>query len=152
MENFGNIPSWFHRDGIDMKPGGMAIYTKVHPSEVLAGNKFAQLQVAQSRQNRGMYKVSWRIQLSPNEFVNAQIRLTSPELENAFALSERLPMASIYASAYKADVSIPGRYTRAGRYLNLPMPGTGLDRDLNLSVYVSEEIQGMIRKFLAETD
>lgn len=74
----------------------------------------------------------------------------------AFGLTDNFPpfqgLDAELVARYSVTVARAGKFIRAGNFLNIPGPGTGLDGDSNLSIYLSDDVKdaakGIFTKFL----
>ena len=152
-------PKWFHPHGMKMDLGGTPIYHTLGGDDVLIGSRrggrpsptVAQLQIRHSVTRGRLYKVSWRIMFTRGENAWGDLLLSGDELRQAFGiLSSNSPIGDIteMKERYDAESSIPGHFIRKGKFLNIPMPGTGMDGDPNISIFITEEMQEAIRNLL----
>jgi hypothetical protein len=95
-----------------------------------------------------MYWVYWFLVHSTGQ-IEGNIKMSRAEVRVAFGLAAQTEDRT-FAKKFNADAASPGRFIRRGSYLNLPMPGTGVDGDPNISVYISPEIRLAIQALLAE--
>ena len=136
-------PAWWH-------PNGRKLFICQNYREfIVLGSRAAELKITSLSPND--WKVEWKIthSRSHRECSSGFRVLNQEELMAAFGLKESCESDySEFLTTYKADCGRPGMYVRAGNYLNLPCPGTGLDYDPNLSILVNKEIQGAISKLI----
>lgn len=76
------------------------------------------------------------------------------EFAEAFSLTDNFPpfqgLDAELVARYSATVARGGKFIRAGNFLNVPGPGTGLDGDSNLSIYLSGDIKDAARGLLTQ--
>jgi len=122
-------PDWFNAHGFRVYLGGNPIYHPTYENEVLAGSKTSQIQIRPSLE-KGKYKVLWLLIFSEKDFVHGEITLPAHEVRDAFCVCQNI-----------LESKVQGHYIRRGRFLNIPMSGTGADGDPNISIFVSDEIR-----------
>lgn len=144
-------PKWFNAHGLKMFLSRDHIVQDTQPWEVLIGNEVARIQIRHTS-NFEAYKIFWSILLGFRQYVEGELRLSEAELKDAFNLGRGRnitnELALDFLSEFDGDAGVQGHYIRKGQFLNVPMPGTGLGGDPNVSVYVSEEIQKAVRKLI----
>ncbi len=144
-----------------MMIGGQSIYQVTQNGEVLIGSQqhqcdssptIAQLQIRGSA-SRGRFKVAWRITFAVGgEWMQGDVHFSEDELKQAFNL---LPPNSavgdlvVMKEKFDADRAVPGHFIRKGKFLNVPMPGTGMDGDPNISILITDEIQKAVRNLIS---
>lgn len=144
----GLPPKWFNQHGLKMLlGGGNQIVTPLEGDSVLVGNHIAQLQICETL-NRAEYKVLWCITLFYKQYAMGEIILSQTTLERAFGITKDVPTQSTFAEKFDTDDGEQGQFIRNGSFLNIPMPGTGMDGDPNISLFVSDEIRQAVREFI----
>lgn len=143
--NVSMPPKWFHPHGFKLLLGGESGLT--HENEILIGSKVVQLLIRPSA-NKENYQIFWRIVFRTEEFVQGQICMPGSELRDAFCLLQHPSYTGALVEEFKADSGIQGRYIRKNQFLNIPMPGTGMDGDPNISIFISDEIKESVRKLI----
>ncbi len=134
------VPSWFH-------PGGTVI--KVHPSDdtfvVTLRSKTVHVVIFRRKTE---YEPKWQINshiaFSEDERAKVKVFFSTDHIIRAFALDVN-GTKDIIDRQKQFDI---GYFVRQGRFLNIPCPGTGQDRDPNLSIEITNDIQGVIKKML----
>lgn len=88
-----------------------------------------------------------RLDLDDN--IRGQVVMSERGLRTAFRVEGLEPESQDgFANFYGADVAIQGWFIRQESYLNIPHPGTPLQGDPNISIYVSDEIRDAVVRLL----
>lgn len=103
---------------------------------------------------REPWHVAWHIfhgrADSENDFVVGQFFMTSQELRAAFGLfAESFENDRFVLDRFGGDIACEGKFIRQEPYLNIPCPGTGLEGDPNISVFVSDGIKEAVARLLS---
>lgn len=139
----GPCPPWQVYKGHTLKtmnssPGGL----------FLAGTTTSLTITAAGSDRPDRWAVSWKIRHDCGE-VDGLVYMDDEELRRAFGLADGL---GTFGQALADRISTPvddaeqGKFVRAGRFLNIPHPGTGLQGDPNISI----EIDGYMRLAILE--
>lgn len=94
------------------------------------------------------WEVSWGLMHDCGK-VEGYIHMTDEELRRAFGLEDGLGVfgkALADRTSTKVDAAEQGKFVRAGKWLNIPHPGTGLQGDPNISI----EVDGYMRLAILE--
>ena len=77
-------------------------------------------------------------------------RIFNPvELATAFDLHRDLVKTDdLFTAHYNAEYGIPGKFIRKGQFLCIPCPGTGVDGDPNMSIFLFPFIKQNITEFI----
>ena len=93
--------------------------------------------------------MNWKNHFSTIDRVSGQIAMDRLTLERAFGLKSGTDENSAwFLTRYKADSARQGCFIRQGDFLNVPGPGTGVDGDINVSLYLGPEIKTAVQEFL----
>jgi hypothetical protein len=136
-------PDWFHHHGLKMGIKGKPLCPGLQ-EEVVIGTNVAELKIRPGV-ILGEYRLSWKI-ITDSGSVEGEIALTKGSLANAFALL--YPGKILKEEVTHEEVRVQGTFVRRGRFLNIPMPGTGLDGDPNVSIFITKEIQQFVSELL----
>jgi len=162
-------PEWFHTHGFkmqvekyDSKNKKLTISTNSVSLEITRANPYKRnpntvdLTYEFIKLPRGVAPclIKWSIQ-TPNGNIDGRVRLTSSELRSAFGFddpSSKTLEKNFLCWRFGADSGEQGKYIRRGKYLNIPCPGTALDGDPNISIYLSTDIKDAVRIFTEEVE
>jgi hypothetical protein len=107
--------------------------------------------IIQKSSSRDWWQVLWQITHSPTDRISGQVMLSTFELEAAFGLREHIdPGAESLIALFGGSSAYQGKFIRWAHWLNLPCPGTGMDGDPNVSIELRPDIQGGIKKLIAD--
>ncbi len=154
-------PEWFNPHGFKMEIGGTPIYQVIANNLLLIGSKqhqrdssptIAQLEI-RAATPQGGFKVAWRITFTVGgECVQGDVHFSRDELRQAFGLLQPNSLVGEVAllnKRFNADRMVPGHFIRKGKFLNVPMPGTGIDGDPNISIFITNEMQAAVRELIS---
>ena len=141
-------PLWFHPAGKKMAIAKLdlnkLVLTLTNPA------KSAHLRISCAGHSTGWH-IKWRL-AHPSSSGNVSgfvWFMGCDELRTAFRLSDSNAHCPEWImEKYGANDSLEGDYIRLGNYLNIPGPGTGHDRDPNISIYLSDGIKKAVHEFL----
>ncbi|MFH1145597.1 MAG: hypothetical protein V1707_01385 [bacterium] len=145
-----NPPSWWQTHGtkVTLNFGGsksMAVDLSSHVVSV---------SITRDKGMRDKGISDYKIRYTIDHFwgsTKMEIYFTTEELEGAFGLSDYSGEGVV---AVKRTVNetitcaTQGKYIRKGRYLCLPGPGTSLQGDPNLSLYIHDEIREAMKNLI----
>jgi hypothetical protein len=112
---------------------------------VLSGS-VARLYISHVFGSQKEWAVDWEI-TEPNGKVVGSTIFSNTDLALAFDIISGFNHEEL-AKRYDAESASQGRYIRWKRYLNIPCPGTGLDGDPNISIWLSEPIKNAVKELL----
>lgn len=142
----GDAPAWWHPNGIRMRP-----LTDFQHHSLLIFSDSATLTISPDEEScdRDHWLITWEIRRRSPCSVNGKTRMSTKSLCRAFGLMEgTADSGQKLLRPYGADSAEDGCYIRAGKYLNIPHPGTGCDGDPNISILLDEDIQELVRQLL----
>lgn len=84
-----------------------------------------------------------------NNEVRGQVIMTEKELRAAFGLPGGVIGNGALAKHFGADVMVQGRFIRQSHYLNIPMPGSTMQGDPNISIFIHPVIREAVGTLLA---
>lgn len=131
------MPKWVHPHSVKVefdKDKSVRTRTIRFESKVVS--------VTISRLRPYSWHVAYRI-AQPWGFTESSVSLHTAELLCALNIDDSAGIAGTeeskwWQTAYGSDVCVPGKFIRQGNWLNIPCPGTGVDGDPNLSIFLDE--------------
>ena len=128
-------PTWFNPHGLKMQLG-----VALERECVLIKNTSAKVHITKCPLAgfNDHYMVKWEITHYHHARAGGRVLFTQVQMLGAFGIGVETNDQEL----------IRGRYIRHEQFLNLPMPGTGMDGDPNVSIFVSDEIREAVRKFI----
>ena len=142
-------PRWWvnHGHKMEVAEGG--------PKEnelVLINGEVARLVITRSKSGPQRYELAWNVHHACGH-TEGHVRLDSGDLLLAFGLIDgKRPGHSVFPHAPETpDADAEGAYFRRGNYLNIPHPGTGLQGDPNISVFLTSEIKRAVKELIGQT-
>lgn len=142
------MPTWFHPQGMKM------LVKEFLPRDhyLLIMSRAAKLKIVKCEARLpDSWIVDWEIVQNQHENSSGRIIMPTGVLRAAFALEAAdTDLSSQWLiRRYGGDFADQGRCIRWGNFLNIPHPGTGHDGDLNLSLYVTRDMQEDVRQLTA---
>ena len=143
------IRNWFHRHGSKMKVSTVSL---VKPSITIASNA-AKIIIKEAFERQPSKRVvrNWEIfEFTPyDEVVRGRRLFSSEELAAAFCIAANSgDHGQQLIDRYGAHSAEQGLYIRWGNFLNIPCPGTGMDGDPNVSIFITDEIRDAVSNLL----
>ena len=141
-----DCPTWAHKSGDKMVIQGSPMPPYLH---LESKSGFAELRI-NWQEDRRCWTLNWHLFDRGMTAVSSGNReVTSRELQAAFGLLEAvLPEDSLMNRRSGRDITLRGLFIRQGQWLNMPCPGTGLDGDPNITIFITHEIRREIRRIL----
>lgn len=125
---------------------------------VIENEDIARLTISENKiffeENEKEWTVEWYILHSfrggpdLNTYVNGRVVMNEKELRAAFNLPGGVIGNGQLAKYFGADVMVQGLFIRQRHYLNIPMPGSTLQGDPNISLFVHPETKVAVEKLL----
>lgn len=157
-------PNWWHQGGAKLQPAHCTLIP--HDSTPSFGLKFSSdrysdrvnLTVQTTLGVSDHWGVIWRVRHDRSypgaPYVEGLTHFNDLELAEAFGLTDSFSspqgLDAELVARYGATVARAGRFIRVGDYLNVPGPGTGLDGDSNLSIYLTNDVKGAAKGLLTK--
>lgn len=139
-------PAWHNPKSFNLNLVAVGLFKD---SMLLQGSA-AELRVTKQQKGEG-WILEWGICSAYSE-VKGKVYLDRHEFQAAFGLSDTLfdkqNHSDWWTVKYGADVGYQGKFIRLRDMLNIPGPGTGLDGDPNISIYVTAKIQDAVSSLL----
>ncbi len=147
MRNPTSPPSWFvghgNKMGVDCLNAGDDVLR-------ITNGSVATLSLARLR-DRG-FMVMFSITHASGQ-TSGRLGFSKNDLRRAFSnrrYSDKETLEFANACGKQLDAGEQGLYFRLGNYLNIPCPGTGMQGDSNVSIYITPEIRRAVMKFLSD--
>lgn len=148
------LPDWWHRGGKQMR------VEKFGPRKrsLKIGNSATWLEItAFHTEDRGnLWEIEWDI-LQPFYFDShagsrGKITFNNDQLAVAFGLKPaEIPAHSrLLTKRYGGDRAFRGKFFAVSNYLNIPMPGTGMNGDPNISIEITREIRDAVAQLMEQ--
>ncbi|MFC1594812.1 hypothetical protein ACFL3E_00080 [Patescibacteria group bacterium] len=136
-----SMPVWFHKKGLEMQ------LSHCSPEErlVIISSSTANLTI-KNRDKSGTWIIMYTIKHGPGfsreHYTRYHLIFNDDELLRAFVKpSEEEPNLEIGdETILVCTAATAGKFARVDRHLNITCPGTGLNGDPNLSIFVTDEI------------
>ncbi len=141
---------WWNTNGSFM---GVEKFDPKKKELVIGSGSIAHLTIKPSSRD-GLWAVQWYILHKyyggddRNDEVRGQVHMNGTELRAAFGLPGGVIGNGKLAKHFGADVMVQGLFIRQSHYLNIPMPGSTLQGDPNISIFVHPEIKVAVEKLL----
>lgn len=139
-------PVWFHPQGKVVE------VVQVFPREqrLYLGNKCTELIVENAMLQKPTWIVTWTIGRNSRFFQTRGIRLlTHYDFLRAFGWSRDNTFdVEEFLRQYGGTTGTPGKFIRYEKYLNIPTPGLGRDRDPSMSIFLTDAIRSAVEQIL----
>ncbi len=155
----GERPTWWHEGGAKLQRTDKPIITpdKFTPSYGMSfESPAACLSVHTSLGSGSDWRINWIVKTYQGHVgyeaprVKGSRDFSDLEVAEAFGLTNDFSSLedsdAELVARYNATIARTGRFIRAGNYLNVPGPGTGLDGDANLSFYLTAGVKNTVRE------
>jgi hypothetical protein len=143
------MPVWHHHHSsklsvfVSDQPPAVQVKTLILKSNAV------EVRIYPHPQEKG-WIIEYEILHSPDSWSKGRVRMSTDDIKTAFGLSDSCEemWGQEILWAHGGDVAHQGKYIRYRNFLNIPGPGTGHDRDANLSVFVSKEVKSAVALLL----